>query len=110
MVLVGATPGPVGATVLATTTHEPQALPLPNRPLGEPTAPASRVLVVRPGDTLWALASRQLPPHASDARVASAVRRWHAVNRAVIGPDPDLIRPGQRLRAPGLDHAREEHR
>jgi nucleoid-associated protein YgaU len=53
---------------------------------------------VRPGDTLWALAQRTLPPGATDAAVA---RRWpeiHALNRAVIGPDPDLIQPGQRLR------------
>lgn len=59
-----------------------------------------RVVEVRPGDTLWALARRTLPPGATDAAVD---RRWpqiHALNRAVIGPDPDLIQPGQRLRLP----------
>jgi nucleoid-associated protein YgaU len=31
------------------------------------------------------------------------IRRWHAIyhrNRGVIGPDPDLIRPGQVLEIP----------
>lgn len=58
------------------------------------------VVEVRPGDTLWSLARRTLPP---DAPTADVARRWpaiHALNRAVIGPDPDLIRPGQRLRLP----------
>jgi nucleoid-associated protein YgaU len=34
---------------------------------------------------------------------AAIDRRWreiYAANRAVVGPDPDLIRPGERLRLP----------
>jgi nucleoid-associated protein YgaU len=72
----------------------PHARSHPERPGRE------HVVEVRPGDTLWALAVRTLPPGATDAAVS---RRWpqvHALNRAVIGPDPDLIRPGQRLRLP----------
>jgi hypothetical protein len=56
-------------------------------------------VVVRPGDTLWGLARRALP-EAGDPAVAEHVRNIHAANRAVIGADPDLIRPGQRLRMP----------
>ena len=37
---------------------------------------------------------------ADDAEVLSAVTRWHARNRHVIGPDPDLLHPGQRLVPP----------
>ena len=58
------------------------------------------VTVVVPGDTLWDIARRHLPAGATDAQVARAWPRWYAVNRAVIGPDPALIRPGMRLRLP----------
>jgi resuscitation-promoting factor RpfA len=61
--------------------------------------PTSEVVVLR-GDTLWAIAARALPTDASDADVAAEVQRWHAANAAVIGADPDLIRPGQVLVAP----------
>lgn len=61
--------------------------------------PAGEVVVLR-GDTLWSIAARTLPADASDADVAAAVQRWHAANEAVIGGDPDLIRPGQVLVAP----------
>lgn len=63
-------------------------------------ARAVEVVVVRPGDTLWDIARRHLPAGATDAQVARAWPRWYAANRAVIGPDPDVIQPGQRLRAP----------
>ena len=57
-------------------------------------------VVVRPGDSLWAIAERDLPP---DAPTQTIVRRWHAIyvaNRTLIGPDPDVLEPGQRLRLP----------
>lgn len=57
-------------------------------------------VVVRRGDTLWDLAARLLGPQAGAAEVAREWPRWHAANRDLIGPDPDLIRPGQRLRPP----------
>ena len=62
--------------------------------------PEQDFVVVRPGDTLWELAGRDLPREAGDRAVAERVRDIHAANRAVIGADPDLIRPGQRLRMP----------
>ncbi|QIK68375.1 LysM peptidoglycan-binding domain-containing protein [Nocardioides sp. HDW12B] len=93
------------------------ALPLPHRPVGglataatprpapapavAPRPDADAPVVVRPGDTLWALASRHLlAPDASDGQVDAAWRRLYAANRAVLGPDPDLIRPGSRLDLP----------
>jgi nucleoid-associated protein YgaU len=52
---------------------------------------------------LWSLAARDLPADSPDARIAA---RWHAIytaNRSLIGPDPDVIVPGLRLRLPGKD-------
>lgn len=66
-------------------------LPLPDRADARPS------VVVAPGDTLWAIAARELGPDASDAEIDAHWRRLYDLNRAVIGPDPDLIRPAQRL-------------
>jgi resuscitation-promoting factor RpfA len=67
-----------------------------------PGAPGSgHVVLVRPGDTLWAIAAAHLPPRHSDAQVAQAWPAWYAANRQRIGPDPDEIRPGTRLVPPG---------
>ena len=75
-----------------------------------PSPLGDAVVVVRPGDTLWGLAKAELPPEADDTAVAHRVREIHRANRAVIGGDPDLIRPHQRLRMPRLKTIREEHR
>jgi resuscitation-promoting factor RpfA len=71
-------------------------------PLAEPTdagAEAGSVLV-RPGDCLWLIAARRLGPQATAAEIAREWPRWYAMNRQVIGDDPDVIRPGQPLAAP----------
>jgi len=57
-------------------------------------------VVVRRGDTLWDIAARALGPDASIADIAASWPRWHAANTSTIGPDPDLILPGQLLRPP----------
>lgn len=57
-------------------------------------------VVVTPGDTLWSLAGRTLPPGASPQQVERRWREIYAANREVVGADPDLIRPGQRLVLP----------
>jgi nucleoid-associated protein YgaU len=57
-------------------------------------------VVVRRGDSLWVIAARHLGGAASNRVVADEWPRWYAVNRQVIGPDPDLIVPGQVLRQP----------
>jgi LysM repeat protein len=75
-------------------------LPLPDRTSDRPApAPAQlpRSVVVRAGDSLWRIARTALPDGAPDAAVATAVARLYAANRHVIGDDPDLIVPGQRL-------------
>jgi hypothetical protein len=59
------------------------------------------VVTVRPGDSLWSLAAADLGRDATPAQIAAAWPRWYAANRGVIGNDPTLIRPGQRLRPPG---------
>jgi len=58
-------------------------------------------VVVRRGDSLWDIAARHLGPDASAADVAVEWPRWHHANRDVIGADPDLLIPGQRLVPPG---------
>lgn len=87
-------------------------LPMPQRPsaartvpapLGEPDAPR---VVVRPGDSLWAIAEEHLPAGASLGAVASYTRALHDINADLIGTDPDLIHPGQHLELPqdGRNH------
>ena len=68
-----------------------------------PTRAERRVadeVVVRRGDSLWDIAARHLGPDASAADVAVEWPRWHQANRDVIGTDPDLLIPGQRLVPP----------
>jgi nucleoid-associated protein YgaU len=84
----------------------------PTRPLQRPQASAevlglrpragsaADAVVVHRGDTLWSIVARRLGPDASDAEVAAAWPAWHEANRSVIGDDPDLLVPGQQLRAP----------
>lgn len=57
-------------------------------------------VVVRRGDTLWGLVRRQLGRDATDVEVALQCSAWHEANRAVIGPDPDVLVPGEILRPP----------
>lgn len=60
-------------------------------------------LVVRPGDSLWSLAARRLGPGAPATAIAAEWPRLYAANRTAIGPDPNLIHPGQRLSPPAPD-------
>ncbi len=95
--------------------HSVTGLSLPDRPGSDPVRQTAAVedhpdrtgaaVEVRPGDTLWAIAARTLPPGASPADIAHATTAWHDANRDVIGDDPDLIHPAQRLVPPiGKDH------
>jgi LysM domain len=79
-----------------------RSLPVPARPLGRVPSSRSPRVLVRPGDTLWHLAADRLRPSASDGEVALLVERIHRRNQELIGPDPDLIHPGQRLVVPDL--------
>lgn len=121
--LVGALAAPVHAAEqsreeVATTldVRRVAALPLPDRAAGHAgrrsstPVPTTDVIVVRAGDTLWGLAESRLPAGASDAAIASYAARWHLRNLAVIGEDPDLIRPGQRLVVPPASATGEDDR
>ena len=55
--------------------------------------PAETAVEVAPGDTLWDIAARRLDAGASWPTI-------YALNRDVIGPDPAMITPGQRLVLP----------
>jgi nucleoid-associated protein YgaU len=57
-------------------------------------------VVVRRGDSLWDIAARHLRDGSDAAEIAAEWPRWYAANRGVIGADPDLLRPGQRLAPP----------
>ncbi len=62
--------------------------------------PASNTVVVQPGDSLWQIAAASLPPEATTAEIAAAWPTWYELNADTIGPDPNVILPGQVLRAP----------
>lgn len=57
-------------------------------------------VVVRAGDTLWGLTQAALRPEAGPPEVDAGWREVYRLNHARIGPDPDLIHPGLRLRLP----------
>lgn len=59
-----------------------EGLPTPDRAYG-----GVRLHVVRPGESLWAIAAEGWP-------------RLHRLNRDRLGPDPDVVHPGTRLRLP----------
>ena len=91
--VVAAGQGPAGPHVLA-------GLRLPERVAVAPAAvaaplasPTETAVEVAPGDALWDIAAHRLGAGASWPAI-------YALNRDVIGPDPGVIRPGQRLVLP----------
>ena len=93
---------PVPDWPASTTPRSPATqLPAPDGPSA--AAPADAHVVVR-GDCLWHIASdRLLAEHGrtpTDGEVAAATQAWWQTNAEVIGPDPDLLLPGQVLRPP----------
>ena len=82
----------------------PTVRPQPDvRVLGRPPGSAERErteVVVQRGDSLWTIAARFLGPEATDSEIARSWPAWFTANRTVIGDDPDVLLPGQVLRAP----------
>jgi LysM repeat protein len=81
------------------------APPVPGSPVvrvpGQAAIPKPTATVtVEPGDSLWAITAQRLGPHASDAEIAVQWPSWYRANHRVIGNDPALLRPGQRLVVP----------
>ncbi len=102
---IGPAPTPTSTVRVLSTGGE---LPVLDRIVPTTTAPppppatdrSSHTVVVRSGDTLWSIAERSLPAGRTDADVARAWPRWFEANRAVIGPDPSLLHPGEVLGPP----------
>ena len=85
------------------TTAAPKPTPAPAGPTVTAPQPgaAKRYVVVR-GDSLWEITERQLGPGATAEQVARSWQDVYDANRAVIGSNPDIIRPGQTLTIPAL--------
>ncbi len=111
---------PVTAGLSLAAVDGPVDGPVPDQPDGAPpdwpgasdAAPreglsATHDRVVLRGDCLWDIAAEWLaarrsgaPGEVGDAEVLAAVRAWWQANAEVIGPDPDLLLPGQVLTPP----------
>ncbi len=95
-----------GSTDLDATSRASEEVPAAGTVAGErPTlsrdaVPAPAAVVVQAGDSLWAIAARDLGASATPSRIARAWPQWWQANRAVLGDDPDLIHPGTSLTAP----------
>jgi hypothetical protein len=113
-VFASAAPPAVAASAPARPQAGNTALPVPDWPAAVPAdpvpdwpGPAPGDHVVVRGDCLWDIAAARLvsdtgrPP--TDGEIAEAVHAWWTTNAAVIGPDPDLLLPGQVLQPPGRD-------
>jgi DNA-binding CsgD family transcriptional regulator len=65
-----------------------------------PDARGVERVVVRPGDSLWSISSDLLGPNASSREIAEETERIYALNRDLIGGDPNLIFANQELSLP----------
>lgn len=79
---------------------EPLEVATATTPLSDSPASRPATVTVRPGDTLWRIAAEQLGSHPALDDIARAWPMIYELNREVIGPDPGLIEPGQRLVLP----------
>jgi nucleoid-associated protein YgaU len=82
----------------------PAQPPVSPAPVPDWPVPAPGEHVVLRGECLWDIAVADLIRRTggtpTDGEVAAAVDAWWHANAAVIGPDPDLLLPGQVLRPP----------
>jgi len=109
--VAAADPGPAGPGSSASSgasvdwpIRPPSSPAPPPVPGGPPRIedPITDDVMVQPGDSLWAIAAHRLGPDATSGEIASAVTSWYQRNRDLIGPDRDLIHPGQRLVPPAV--------
>jgi len=69
-------------------------------PAGSPGGADDTEVVVQRGDTLWSIAARHLGSSATEDQISHEWPRWWSANQQIVGRDPDLIKPGQRLTPP----------
>ncbi|MGY1637731.1 LysM peptidoglycan-binding domain-containing protein [Geodermatophilus sp. SYSU D00742] len=97
-------PGPAGPRTAPGPAGPEAALPSAPEAVPDWPMPAPGTHVVLRGECLWGIATADLrhrtgrTPDGSE--VAAAVHAWWQANAAVIGPDPDVLLPGQVLRPP----------
>jgi len=72
----------------------------PGRAGSTAATPGGSHTVVKEGDTLWSIAAAELGPYATDVEVSASWQEWYRANQVVIGPDPNIIKPGQVLVSP----------
>jgi cell division septation protein DedD len=77
------------STTTQPSTAKPQSAPAPSTVQAAPVDPSSGAYVVQPGDTLSRIAQAKDVPGGWQA--------LYAKNQGVVGADPDLIFPGQKL-------------
>lgn len=94
---------PAIGAVAPVTSRTAQPLPTSNTDESEQLPRATEDYVVKPGDSLWAIACRHLQASGASTTDAAVDRMWRAIyaaNRHAIGADPDLIFPGTQLTIP----------
>lgn len=103
--VLGLAAAAASTAVLVAPPASAERLPLPDRPVVRTEAPArvSGWVRVHPGQSLWEISRRHLPAPATDADVARFANALYRLNRARIGGNPNLIRPGQHLAVPHLN-------
>jgi nucleoid-associated protein YgaU len=97
--------GAIALAPMRATADDLDGLPFPDRPVTS-TINDQLVHAVEPGESLWTIAAATLDADASPATIATETARWYELNRSVIGRSPDLILPGQVLRAPHPERPR----
>lgn len=101
-------PAPTSATPATTDPVRPGQPATPGKTAAPIRASSAQPTVpVRPGDSLWTIAGAGLGPAATDQQIAIAWPYWYRANRQLIGRDPNLLRPGTRLRRPVADRPDE---
>jgi hypothetical protein len=92
----GTAPSPADAG----TSQAPPAPAASSPPGPTPAETTPTRITVRAGDSLSRIAAGHLGPKVSSTQIDRYWRRIHETNRDTVGPDPDLIRPGQILTLP----------